>query len=105
MPFPELYQPILQASELESHCALAAADVFSTLYREASAFLLYYCKLQSDQVVPKAFQSIGQSIDSITMGRTLVYPKVQKNTVHRKDSRGKSVLQMVWTMESNARSL
>lgn len=38
MPFPGLYLPILQASKLESHCALAAVDVFSTLYREASAF-------------------------------------------------------------------
>lgn len=34
------------------------------------------------------------------MGRTLVYPRVQKNAVHRMDSRGKNVLQMLGTVES-----
>jgi len=53
-------------------------------------------------VEPRKFYTEGQAIanpDSIAwsplhifrrkMGRTLVYPKVQKNTVHRKNDRGK----------------
>ena len=42
---------------------------------------------------------------SIAMGRTLVYPKVQKNTVHRKDDRGKVVFQLLEIVELDSTSI
>ena len=51
-------------------------------------------KINSPLVIPTQV-FFDHSIRSIAMGRTLVYPKVPKNTVHRKDSRGKRILRIL----------